>query len=92
MSTREDEQRILHEIECALRHGDRLFPARFAFLRTRAALHRTTVRAFLAIEAALLILTAVAVSAGWPTLLIPAVGGALSVPLIALCLKAGPSA
>lgn len=83
MSTREDEQRILHAIECDLRRGDRLLPARFAFVRTRAALHRRTGRILLAVEAALFALALLGAALRLPWLLIPAAGAALTVPLLA---------
>ncbi|HEU5333065.1 MAG TPA: hypothetical protein VFU73_09880 [Actinocrinis sp.] len=84
MSIREDQARILREMECDLRRGDRLLPVRFAFLRTRAALHRRTGRVLLAVEAALLALVLLGAALRLPWLLIPAAGAALTVPLLAV--------
>lgn len=90
MSTRENEARILHEIERDLRRGDRLLPARFAFVRVRAALHRTTARTLLITEAALFALALLGALLRMPQLLIPAAGAALTVPLIAVPWSARP--
>lgn len=84
MSTREEQARILREIECDLRRGDRLLPVRFAFLRTRAALRRRTVRALLTAEAALFALALLGALLRVPALLIPAAGAALTIPLLAV--------
>lgn len=83
MSTTERELQVLHEIECALRHDDRFLPARFAFLRPRAALHRRKMRVLLAVEAAMFVLLTVAALLGSQVLLLTAIGAALSVPPIA---------
>ncbi|MGH6656989.1 MAG: DUF3040 domain-containing protein [Actinocrinis sp.] len=83
MSTREDEQRILHALECDLRRGDRLLPARFAFVRTRAALHRRKGRALLGVEAALFALALLGALLGLAWLWVPVAGAALIVPLVA---------
>ncbi len=88
MSTREDEARVLREIERDLRRVDRLLPVRFAFLRTRAALHRGTGRVLLAVEAALFALALLGAMLRLPWLLIPAAGAALTVPLLAVPLLA----
>lgn len=84
MSTRQDQARILREIECDLRREDRLLPVRFAFLRTRAALHRRTSRALLTVETALFALALLGALLRLPWLLIPAAGAALTVPLLAV--------
>ncbi len=84
MSTREEQARILLEIERDLRRGDRLLPARFAFVRTRAALHRTAARVLIASEAALFALVLLGELLRMPALFIPAAGAALIVPLIAV--------
>lgn len=90
MSTREDEQRILHAIECDLRRGDRLLPARFAFLRTRAALHRRKARVLLGVEAALFALALLGAALGLAWLWVPAAGAALTVPLVAVTWSTQP--
>jgi hypothetical protein len=89
VSTAEHEQRILHEIECRLRHEDRFIAARFAVLPIRAAMHRRTVRVFLAVEMALLILAAFGALAGSEALFVPAIGLAVVEPLIAIATRNG---
>lgn len=83
MSTREDEQRILHAIECDLRRSDRLLPARFAFVRTRAVLHRRKSRVLLGVEAALVALLLLGALLGLAWLWVPVAGAARTVPLVA---------
>ena len=90
MSTREDQARILREIECDLRRSDRLLPARFAFVRTRAALHRKKGRILLAVEAALFALALLGATLGLAWLWVPVAGAALTVPLVALSWTAQP--
>lgn len=91
MSTTERERQILHEIECRLRHEDRFIAARFALLPIRAAMHRRTVRVFLAVETALLVLAAFGALAGSEALFVPAIGLAIAEPLIAIATRnSGP--
>jgi hypothetical protein len=89
MSTTEREQRILQEIECRLRREDRFIAARFALLPIRAAMHRRTVRVFLAVETALLIMAVFGALAGLEALLVPAIGLAVVEPLIAIAIRNG---
>lgn len=87
MSTTQREQQILHEIECGLRREDRFITARFALLPIRAAMHRRTVRVFLAVEMALIILAAFGALAGSEALFVPAIGLAVAEPLIAIVIR-----
>lgn len=90
MASTKDETRILHQIEADLRREDHWFPAHFTFIRTRAALHHTSARVVLCIEAALSILIALAAWADWPALLIPAIGIALAAPIVTFSLRTAP--
>lgn len=82
MSTWEDQQRILSEIERDLRRGNRM-----SLLRARDVLRRKSVGVLLGVEAVLVIAALTAALAGWQRLLPPAVQAAVAVPLIALYLR-----
>lgn len=90
MSTRQDQQRILSEIERDLRRGNRIIIADLSLLRARDVLRRKSVGVLLGVEAVLVITALTAALAGWQTLLPPAVEAAVAVPLIAAYLRVRP--
>lgn len=77
MSTREDQQRILSEIERDLRRGNRMIIAHLSLLRAREVLRRRSVGALLGVEAVLVIAALTAALAGWQRLLPQAVQAAV---------------
>jgi hypothetical protein len=86
VSTREDQQRILAEIERDLRRGNRMMIAGLSLLRARDVLRRKGVGVLLGVEAVLVIAALTAALAGWQRLLHPAVQAAVVLPVVALYL------